>query len=224
MDQIQGETGIDFEMTEFLRENTSPLNTTEIVQRLFFDGFEMVWVKVFCSWCKRSTVYLISLNFWFGSCTQLAYVTTWKTLNKCGTETVPIRCCSSSSNSLTVSLRLSMYVPIEVKVKNFSPNSFSKFLDSSVVGSSSCTSSFRSEFNKSEGLELSDDVTIIPLLKSLTVHDWCFLHLLVLKLLYIFVLYEQPSNIQETCSFFFKRWLIWRKKSYSVESWVLSQM
>lgn len=42
MDQIQGETGIDFEMTEFLRENTSPLNTTEIVQRLFLDGFEMV--------------------------------------------------------------------------------------------------------------------------------------------------------------------------------------
>lgn len=64
-----------------------------------------------------------------------------------------------------------MYVPIEVKVKNFSSNSFSKSLDSSVVGSSSCTSSFRSEFNKSEGLELSDDVTIIPLLKSLTVHD-----------------------------------------------------
>lgn len=64
-----------------------------------------------------------------------------------------------------------MYVPIEVKVKNFSSNSFSKFLDSSVVGSSNCTSSFRSEFNKSEGLELSDDVTIIPFLKSLTVHD-----------------------------------------------------
>lgn len=41
MDQIWGETSSNFEMTEFLREDTSLLNATETVQR-FFCGFEMV--------------------------------------------------------------------------------------------------------------------------------------------------------------------------------------